>query len=257
MGDELQKLKEIFLKRGAMSPHSDFQVKFGNFPPLKKKIQNRLSPPCLEPPTDKKQILVNEQHQGRFQLHNLHVAWTNIAAKWSFTNVRCDAQVPRLGCRNNKESGIQLIHILPADGGVIYSTCNLHRSALPAAAKPIICNLSSQNASQRAVPPNKSSTTMQAHCAFSGQKWSVFKGELVSACCCHWAFLAGQQRQSKMFHLHSSAASCYPTMHSSYFCTNKQLLQSSNVRVVLLWSMEIFAPKYRVPWPLMLNIPNT
>ena len=45
MGDELQKLKEIFLKRGAMSPHSDFQVKFGNFPPLKKKIQNRLSPP--------------------------------------------------------------------------------------------------------------------------------------------------------------------------------------------------------------------
>ena len=81
MGDELQKLKEIFLKRGAMSPHSDFQVKFGNFPPLKKKIQNRLSPPCLEPPTDKKQILVNEQHHSRFQLHNLHVARANIVAK--------------------------------------------------------------------------------------------------------------------------------------------------------------------------------
>ena len=98
--------------------------------PSKNKNTKLSLPPCLEPPTDKKQILVNEQHQGRFQLYNLHVAWTNIAAKWSFTNVRCDAQVPRLGCRNNKESGIQLIHILPADGGVIYSTCNLHRSAL-------------------------------------------------------------------------------------------------------------------------------
>ena len=107
-----------------------------------KKTQNWPSP-CLEPPTDKKQILLNEQHHRRFQLHKLHVAWANIVAKWSFTNVRCDAQVPRLGCRNNKESGIWLIHILPADGGVIYSTCNLHRSALPAAAKPIICNLSS------------------------------------------------------------------------------------------------------------------
>ena len=134
MGDELQTLKEIFLKRGAMSPHSDFQLKFGNFTPLKKNTKLSL-PPCLEPPTDKKQILVNEQHQGRFQLHNLHVAWTNIVAKWSFTNVRCDAQVPRLGCRNNKESGIQLIHILPADGGVIYSTCNLHRSALPSVSR--------------------------------------------------------------------------------------------------------------------------
>ena len=135
------------------------------FLPSKKKYKIVSPPPCLEPPTDKKQILVNEQHHSRFQLHNLHVARANIVAKWSFTNVRCDAQVPRLGCRNNKESGIQLIHILPADGGVIYSTCNLHRSALPAAAKPIICNLSSQNASQRAVPPNKSSATMQAHCA--------------------------------------------------------------------------------------------
>ena len=46
MGDELQKLKEIFLKRGAMSPHSDFQVKFGNFPPLKKKYKI-VSPPPL------------------------------------------------------------------------------------------------------------------------------------------------------------------------------------------------------------------
>ena len=78
MGDELQKLKEIFLKRGAMSPHSDFQLKFGNFTPLQKKHQI-VSPPCLEPPTDKKQILVNEQYQGRFQLHNLHVARANIA----------------------------------------------------------------------------------------------------------------------------------------------------------------------------------
>ena len=43
--------------------------------------------------------------------------------------------MPRLGCRNNKESGIQLIHILPADGGVIYSTCNLHRSALPSVSR--------------------------------------------------------------------------------------------------------------------------
>ena len=80
MGDELQTLKEIFLKRGAMSPHSDFQLKFGNFPPLKKNTKLSL-PPCLEPPTDKKQILVNEQYQGRFQLHNLHVARANIVAK--------------------------------------------------------------------------------------------------------------------------------------------------------------------------------
>ena len=160
--------------------------------------------PCLELPTDKKQILLNEQHHRRFQLHKLHVAWAKIVAKWSFTNVRCDAQVPRLGCRNNKESGIQLIHILPADGGVIYSTCNLHRSALPAAAKPIICNLSSW----RDMQCHQTSHLQQCKliAPFSGQKWSVFKGELVCASFCHWAFLAGQQRQSKMFHLHSSAA---------------------------------------------------
>ena len=46
MGDELQKLKEIFLKRGAMSPHSDFQLKFGNFTPLQKK-HKIVSPPLF------------------------------------------------------------------------------------------------------------------------------------------------------------------------------------------------------------------
>ena len=66
MGDELQKLKEIFLKRGAMSPHSDFQVKFGNFPPLKKKIQNRLSPPVWSHQQTKSRYLLMSSTRAGF-----------------------------------------------------------------------------------------------------------------------------------------------------------------------------------------------
>ena len=76
--------------RWTAEAEGNFPQKRSNEPPLwfptqvwqlyspPKKTLNCL-PPCLEPPTDKKQILVNEQHQGRFQLHNLHVARANIA----------------------------------------------------------------------------------------------------------------------------------------------------------------------------------